>query len=321
MWSVENRELSYWKIVQKTTTMEGVARGERARDNILTALHICHLSRVPFGHVLIEHRCCIKHCKREGVTRKKERNTARTTQQQKNHSKKKQKYIHVQQNVWELWSDETRELSYSKIQKHKNGEGVATEREWEYTYCLPYLSPQPYSILTRPYWTQLLYKTLQEGCNKEKKEQHTTTKQKSTRTVPKTKKYNRTGENCDQIINLEFERLHLLANIVVTAPVFHLDTSELNIDAEWNTARKSANPQNNKKYHSKNKKKTNTRNVWELWSDETRVVVYLKYTTAEKAWPQRGRESTLTSNHSCHRTRIPFGQICVELRCSFKHCN
>ena len=36
------------------------------------------------------------------------------------------------------------------------------QRGREHTYCHPYLSPPPYSILTRPDRTQLLYKTLQE---------------------------------------------------------------------------------------------------------------------------------------------------------------
>jgi hypothetical protein len=40
----------------------------------------------------------------------------------------------------------------------------------------------------------------------------------------------------------------------------------------------------------------------------------------EKAWPQRGRESTLTALHSCHRTRIPFGHVLIERRCLIKHC-
>ena len=34
------------------------------------------------------------------------------------------------------------------------------------------------------------------------------------------------------------ERVHLLCNIVITAPVFHLDTSELNAAAPENTARR-----------------------------------------------------------------------------------
>ena len=40
-----------------------------------------------------------------------------------------------------------RELSYLK---NTPTEGVATEKEKEYTYCNPYLSLHPYSILTRP---------------------------------------------------------------------------------------------------------------------------------------------------------------------------
>ena len=40
------------------------------------------------------------------------------------------------------------------------------------------------------------------------------------------------------VANREEERVHLLSPIFVTAPVFHLDTSWLNADADWNTARR-----------------------------------------------------------------------------------
>ena len=33
----------------------------------------------------------------------------------------------------------------------------------------------------------------------------------------------------------------------------------------------------------------------------------------------RGRESTLTGTHICHRPRIPFGHVLIELRCLKKH--
>ena len=37
-------------------------------------------------------------------------------------------------------------------------------------------------------------------------------------------------------------------------------------------------------------------------------------------WQQRGRESTLTGYHSCHRPRIPGRHVLIERRCLIKHC-
>jgi hypothetical protein len=56
--------------------------------------------------------------------------------------------------------------------------------------------------------------------------------------------------------------------------------------------------------------------------DRVRVVVYSKYTSTEGVATERGREreSTLTVFHSCHRARIPFGQVRIERRCITKHC-
>jgi 3-methyladenine DNA glycosylase AlkC len=47
---------------------------------------------------------------------------------------------------------------------------------------------------------------------------------------------------------------------------------------------------------------------------------YIQNTQQWKAWPRRGRESTLTAVHSCHRTRIPIGHVLIEHRCFIKHC-
>jgi hypothetical protein len=47
---------------------------------------------------------------------------------------------------------------------------------------------------------------------------------------------------------------------------------------------------------------------------------YIQKTQQRKAWPQRGRESTLTVIHSCHRPRIPVGHVLIERRCVPKHC-
>ena len=56
----------------------GKRRGhtERKRESTLTASHICHRLRIPFRHVLIEHRCPKKHCeKREGCNNEKKDQT------------------------------------------------------------------------------------------------------------------------------------------------------------------------------------------------------------------------------------------------------
>ena len=45
-----------------------------------------------------------------------------------------------------------------------------------------------------------------------------------------------------------------------------------------------------------------------------------KYTTTEGMATERGRESTLTARHSCHRPRIPFRHVLIERRCARKHC-
>jgi len=49
---------------------------------------------------------------------------------------------------------------------------------------------------------------------------------------------------------------------------------------------------------------------------------YIQTHNNGKAWPQRRRESTctLTAMHSCHRTRIPFRHVLIELFCDVKHC-
>ena len=44
---------------------------ERETESALTVTHICHCARIPVGHVLIERRCGIKHCKTEGATKTK----------------------------------------------------------------------------------------------------------------------------------------------------------------------------------------------------------------------------------------------------------
>jgi len=56
----------------------------RERESTLTVTHTCHRSRIPGGHVLIERRCFMKHCKkREGCNKEKiEPNPPHKQQQQ-----------------------------------------------------------------------------------------------------------------------------------------------------------------------------------------------------------------------------------------------
>ena len=47
---------------------------------------------------------------------------------------------------------------------------------------------------------------------------------------------------------------------------------------------------------------------------------FIQNTQQRNAWPQRGRESTLTPIHRCHRPSIPFWHVLIERRCFIKHC-
>ena len=51
--------------IYSTTHHNGRRRGHREgeRASTLTLIHSCHRTRIPGGHVLIEHRCGMKHCK------------------------------------------------------------------------------------------------------------------------------------------------------------------------------------------------------------------------------------------------------------------
>jgi hypothetical protein len=211
------------------------------RESTLTASHICHRPCIPFRHVLIERRCTPKHCKRGCNKEKKDHNPPQTTKKVPFQNKKVTKRVRIVIR----WNSS---VVYSNTQQRK---GVATEREREYTYCFPYLSPPPYSIWTRPDKTQLRKKTLQEeGATKKRK----TNPPQTTKKVPFQKhkiKNNKTCENCDPM-KLELS--------------------------------------------------------------------YIQNTQRLKAWPQRGRESTLTVLHLCHRPRIPVGHVWIERRCPSKHC-
>ena len=83
----------------------------------------------------------------------------------------------------------------SAVYEYTTTEGVATEREREYTYWSSYLSPQPYSILTRFDWTQTRNKTLQERVQQNERKINPPPQQK----VVFQKQNIKTYENCDQM--------------------------------------------------------------------------------------------------------------------------
>ena len=122
MWSDETRVV----VFKNNTTMKGVVI---ERESTLTVWHICHRTRIPFGHVLIERTCEIKHCKREGATKKRKTNPS--TNNKKGTVSKHTKIN--KQNVWELWSDETRVVVF----KITITEGVATKRGERVHLLLP----------------------------------------------------------------------------------------------------------------------------------------------------------------------------------------
>jgi hypothetical protein len=114
--------------------------------------------------------------------------------------------------------------------------------------------------------------------------------------------------------NRKGEKVHLLPYILVTAPVFHFDTSWLNVNTFQNTARKERRVQQKEEkkrerpnHHTNKNKKvafqtTNEKkeqNVWDLlWPDEPRVVVHVHMymyifnngPQRKAPWPQRERD-------------------------------
>ena len=125
----------------------------------------------------------------------------------------------------------------------------------------------------------------------------------------------------------EGERVHLLAVISVTAPVFQLDTSWLNADANSNTAwregatkKKKDQPKQQTRYTISNHKNKITKRVRSVIIRNSSCRLLFKNTTAEGVATERGRESALTAVHSCHRARFPFGHVLIERRCGLKHC-
>ena len=134
------------------------------------------------------------------------------------------------------------------------------------------------------------------------------------------------------------ERVHLLHDISVTAPVFHFDTSWLNAAALRNTARREKGATKKRERTNPTTQTTNKSPV----SNHTCITtkknkacengtcnptklelsfLFSNNTPQRKApWPQWGRESTLTCFHSYHRPRIPVGHVLIERKCHRKHC-
>jgi hypothetical protein len=111
-------------IYSKCTTAE-VAATERERESTLTVIHSCHRPRIPFGHVLIERSCFIKHCKR-GC------NKERKDQPSTNNNKRApfQKHKIKNNKTCENCGPRNRgNSSCQKYSKYTAAEGVVKERE------------------------------------------------------------------------------------------------------------------------------------------------------------------------------------------------
>ena len=96
--------------------------------------------------------------------------------------------------------------------------------------------------------------TAREDATKKRKDQPTTAQTTRGKSHFVNSKYTQR-----KVRHREGESVHLLYAIFVTAPVFHLDTFELNADAKLNTAgegatkkRKTNPPQTTKRYRFKN---------------------------------------------------------------------
>ena len=86
-----------------------------------------------------------------------------------------------------------------------------------------------------------------------------------------------------------------------------------------NKEKKDQPTTNNKKGTVSNTQKQNNKTC-ENCDPMKLELSYIQNTQQRKAWPQRGRESTLTVLHICHRPRIPFRHVLIERRCGLKHC-
>ena len=231
-WSDETRV-----VVLNNTTTKGMAT-ERGRKCTLTPCHTCHCTRIPFWHVLIEHRCGSKHCKGEGA----------------------------KQNV----SDQMKlELSYIKHNNgrrgHRRGESTLTAIHRCHRTRIPFW----YVLIERRCELKHCTKRVQQRKERttitnNNKRYHSKNKNKITERVRIAIRWNSScriqKHNNGRRAMERGEWVHLLNSILVTAPVFHFDTSWLNACAPKNTAREDATKwktdqptTNNKKWRFKKK--------------------------------------------------------------------
>ena len=91
----------------------------------------------------------------------------------------------------------------------------------------------------------------------------------------------------------------------------------------YNTERQTERTtSNNKRYRFKPQNKNNKtcENSDPMKLELSYILNYTQQRRRGHRDEERERESTLTSKHSCHSPRIPFGHILIELRCFIKHC-
>jgi hypothetical protein len=229
-------ELSYIQ-----NTQQRKAWPQRGGESTLTVSHTCHRPRIPFGHVLIERRCAIKHYKREGATKKRKTNPPQTTKKvpfQKHNIKITAERV---RSVIR-WNSSCRIFKIHNTQQRK----AWPQRGRESTLTVCHICHRPRT----PFGHVLIerrcgFKHCKTGCNKEKKDQPTTNNNKRYQSNTKTKITKRVRivirwnsscsifkrHNSGRRGQTEGERVHLLPSILVTAPVFHFDTSWLNTDA------------------------------------------------------------------------------------------
>ena len=114
--------------IEQHTTTESAVATEKEGEITLTAIHSCHRPRTPVGHVLIEHRCGSKHCKR-GCNKEMKDQTHHTTN-------KKRSSFKLQMCQTVCVTDEPRVVI--NIEQHTTStEGtVATERERDRVHLL-----------------------------------------------------------------------------------------------------------------------------------------------------------------------------------------
>ena len=121
-------------VYSKDTTAEAVATVRKV--STLTLIHSCHRPRIPFGHVLIERRCLIKHCKKRGCNKEKKYQPTRT---------------HKKGTVSKTQNNKTCEncrIHQNTPQRKAPWPQRGSERE--YTYFVPYLSPQTHPKYQSP---------------------------------------------------------------------------------------------------------------------------------------------------------------------------